>query len=87
MVHFCANPNCKTPFRYLHEGRLFHLKMETRPTANIVDALMRPAHPSHSVEHYWLCNNCCRRFKLVLREDLEPMVQLVPLETLETFVA
>jgi hypothetical protein len=87
MVHFCANPRCKTPFRYLHEGRLFHLQVEARPKTGILDALMQPARPGRSVEHYWLCANCCRKYKLALREDADLAVELVPLNPGETLVA
>jgi len=61
MVSKCANPACHASFRYLHEGRLF----------NVFDAIpgaaQRPAHASRT-ELYWLCGECVKTIRIVLRE-------------------
>jgi hypothetical protein len=53
MLSRCANPECKAPFRYFGEGRLFafennHEGTETAETSRSV----------RKVEHYWLCPSC-----------------------------
>jgi hypothetical protein len=61
MVSKCANPACHAPFRYLHEGRLFNV-FEAIPGAD-----HRAAHASR-MELYWLCNQCVKTVRIVLRE-------------------
>ncbi len=49
MVSHCANPRCRTPFRYLREGRLFHFELPAG----------RAAYGSSiQVERFWLCGDC-----------------------------
>ena len=50
MVTACANPGCGKPFRFLNQGRLFHLPTEKRG---------KPA-----MEHFWLCSTCAARLTL-----------------------
>jgi len=58
MVSKCANPACTTPFRYLHEGRIFTVG---------ADAQHRSADGAGSnIERYWLCSSCCASMTLVL---------------------
>lgn len=61
MVSTCANPACRVPFRYLHEGRLFNV-FEAIPGAD-----QRAAHASR-MELYWLCNQCVKTMRIVLHE-------------------
>jgi rubredoxin len=54
LVSKCANPTCFTPFRYLHQGRLYKLRLaHERKPANGHGVLER-------IEHYWLCPECSR---------------------------
>lgn len=57
MVSKCANPACNTPFRYLHEGRIFTVR---------TDHLRRRDGADPSVERYWLCSNCSGSMTLVM---------------------
>lgn len=59
MVSKCANPACLTPFRYLHEGRIFTLR------ASAPEHHQDVANPI--LERYWLCSSCCETMTLVLR--------------------
>jgi len=59
MVSKCANPTCKAPFRYLHEGRIF--------TVRTNGSEPRPDGADPKVERYWLCAACCDRMTLVLQ--------------------
>lgn len=60
MVGNCANRQCRVPFRYFREGRLFafdlsdtHLLGDEGNTAN-----------PRNVEHFWLCGRCASTLTL-----------------------
>ena len=59
MLSKCANPECCEQFRYLHQGRLFHLS----PTPE-VQALNDDSHEALH-ERFWLCDQCCQRMSVV----------------------
>jgi len=61
MFSTCANPDCKKEFDY-REGRLFRF---------------HKAHPAgeappntHSVQHFWLCQDCLTEYTLDYHTDL-----------------
>ena len=56
MVSKCANTACGTPFRYLHEGRIFTVR-----------ATPPDHHAGAVVERYWLCNACAGSMTLVMQ--------------------
>lgn len=61
MLKKCANPDCATPFKYLREGRLFRLRVDSsveEPTAAEVRKIRLG-------ERFWLCGACSSRFTLV----------------------
>ncbi len=58
MVSKCANPNCSTIFRYLHEGRLFHVPGQATKMAS--SAI------SHPDEFFWLCSECSQQLTIVV---------------------
>jgi hypothetical protein len=58
MLCRCMNPNCGKPFRYLHEGRIFHIE-QVRLTPGTPDV-------QRYVESYWLCGTCSNRLKVVV---------------------
>jgi len=49
MLSNCANPECSSKFRYLHEGKLFFLP---------VGDAGRDA--EQTMEAFWVCNECCK---------------------------
>jgi hypothetical protein len=55
MIAKCANFSCSTPFRYLHEGRLFRFE---------ADAAGDSGRAGRRVEHFWLCERCARTLTL-----------------------
>ena len=57
MLSKCFNPACSTPFRYLHDGRMYQLEIP-------------PVLGNHSPrrEYFWLCGRCCSEFSVVLRD-------------------
>lgn len=57
MVAKCLNPTCSAPFRYLSDGRIFHLEI---PVAGDNGT-------SRKREYFWLCDRCCSRFTVVLK--------------------
>ena len=66
MVSKCANPLCSAPFRTLRKGRLvvLHLRQPvlegTSAEAEVKD-----------FEPFWLCEECCDRFTLLVKPGRE----------------
>lgn len=58
MLSRCLNPNCGTPFSYLHEGRIFQIeRVRVAPGSQELQ---------RSVESYWLCRSCSSRLKVIV---------------------
>ena len=57
MLSECLNPACSTPFRYLHDGRIYQLEIPATP-----------GNDSPRREYFWLCGRCCSEFSVVLRD-------------------
>ena len=53
MISRCANPACLAEFDH-GKGQLFRFPMRAND---------RPAN-THSVQHFWLCVNCCESYSL-----------------------
>ena len=69
MVSKCANPACSSTFRYLHEGRMFHLIADSDRTV--------ASHRAAAMERFWLCDECSRKLTLVASSaDGLPPVQV-----------
>ena len=58
MLSKCLNPTCSAPFRYLRDGRIFHLEIP----APVHDGLGRRR------EYFWLCGRCCTTFTVVVKD-------------------
>jgi hypothetical protein len=76
MLHKCANPTCRIPFRKLSQGKLFLVEIESADPANAGPMRTDGAAPRR-IEHFWLCKDCAATFTL----SLEPSrgVVTVPL--------
>ena len=74
MLSKCANPECSEVFRYLHQGKIFHLS----PTleAQATSAALNPS--LH--ERFWLCAQCSKQMKLIWDGTEVKLVRL-PVET------
>lgn len=72
MVSNCANPACSATFRYLHEGRLFHVAVGLAAPEN------EPA-----FERFWLCAECSTKMTVVSCESGVVVVPLPQRSTLE----
>ena len=59
MLAKCTNPSCSAEFRYLHEGTLFRLDL---------DSAVRPPE-GKATEYFWLCGGCSATMTLRLGED------------------
>ena len=57
MLAKCLNPACLATFRYLSDGRIFHLEI---PVAGDTSTSRRR-------EYFWLCDRCCANFTVVLK--------------------
>ncbi|MGA8540773.1 MAG: hypothetical protein WB566_14820 [Terriglobales bacterium] len=74
MLHKCANPACKVPFRSLREGKLF--LAETFPS-DVNAAFDGNRRKYRRREHFWLCDVCSSHF--TLRFDTSLGMLTVPL--------
>ena len=74
MLSKCANPECSEVFRYLHQGKIFHLSPtpEVQAAAEVLSPLM--------CERFWLCDKCSKVMTLVWGGTQAKLVSL-PLET------
>lgn len=54
MLSKCANPSCSTTFRYLREGKLFHVAAGSATSEQGV---------TH--EPFWLCGDCSGKMTVV----------------------
>jgi hypothetical protein len=71
MVSKCANPECATPFRYFHEGKLFRLETEIGPERRRAMGNEREAKKSmRKLEFYWLCDRCAERMTVVSEKGM-----------------
>jgi hypothetical protein len=66
MLSKCANPVCSAPFRTLRKGRLvvFHLRQPV-PKGSLAEGDVKDFEP------FWLCEECCDRFTLLVKPDRE----------------
>ena len=79
MLSKCANQKCSKAFLRLREGKLFLVETErlTKPGEASVPPFVRARQQQRCVEHYWLCDDCAKRWTLVY--DGEHAVTLAPL--------
>lgn len=79
MITKCANPACSTPFRYLHEGRLFRFERgvseKGQPFLSF-DATRQER--SNRVEFFWLCDQCAAKMTLTYRKGIGVTPSRVP---------
>ena len=77
MVAKCLNPTCSATFRYLSDGRIFHLEI---PVAG-------DSGTSRRREYFWVCDRCCANFTVVLKNGTPALqsrfLQLMSGERLE----
>ena len=69
MLSKCANPACTEIFRYLHQGKIFHLTPgPTVPRA----VLLNPALD----ERFWLCELCSKEMTVVWNGTQAKVIRL-----------
>ncbi len=59
MLSKCANPECSSVLRYLHEGKLFYLA--PTPDVQIAMGMKCPL----LRERFWLCDRCSKEMTVV----------------------
>lgn len=69
MLYKCANQACNTPFRRLHEGKLFQVETEYFSGRGTAPSLHRKTRPGRRIEHYWLCDACSPFVTLTFDRD------------------
>jgi hypothetical protein len=75
MVSKCANPQCSEIFRYLHQGRIFHL----RPSPAVEAAAVGRGPVVN--ERFWLCDVCAKEMTVTWNGSRAEIVRL-PKESL-----
>ncbi len=65
MVSKCANPVCSAAFRYLHEGKLFHVAVGSAASEK-----------GAALERFWLCDECSRTMT-VISNGVEGQIVLI----------
>jgi hypothetical protein len=66
MLSKCANPNCRTTFRYLHEGKLYVIA----PEKSLAGHKPKCSSKSRQLEYAWLCSSCCLYLTIQMDEEL-----------------
>lgn len=67
MMSKCANPDCQQPFDY-RKGEFFRFHKEGYSGGAAANL--------HSVQHFWLCDDCRARFTLEYRKDHGVLLRL-----------
>lgn len=67
MFSKCANPSCQAEFDY-RQGRFY--RFYKRPLDD-----GKPAN-AHSVQHFWLCGECCETYCLKYAEGRGVLIEL-----------
>lgn len=70
MLSKCANPACRTLFRYLHEGKLYVIG----PKEALARHKPRGSAKSGQIEYAWLCSSCCLHLTIQIDEQFETRV-------------
>jgi hypothetical protein len=70
MVSKCANPECSTPFRYFHTGKLFRAEfsvgLDRRRT---MGQDIQQSKPLRRLEFFWLCQDCAEKMTLIFDKE------------------
>jgi hypothetical protein len=66
MFSVCANPDCRAPFDY-QRGQLFRFHKD-HPAGE------KPPN-THSVQHFWLCADCCDAYTLEYRDGCGVLIK------------
>ena len=67
MLSKCANPLCSAPFLTLRKGRLVVLHLR-QP---VLKGTFRAEADVKDFEPFWLCEECCDRFTLLVKPGRE----------------
>jgi len=60
MLSKCLNPTCSAIFRYLSDGRVFHLEIPR----------LGDKASSRRREYFWLCERCCASYTVVVKDGV-----------------
>jgi hypothetical protein len=78
MLSKCANPSCSNSFRYMHEGKLFHMEMEKFEAKGQPGAASFQSKTIRQTEFFWLCEDCAPRMT-VKRDRKKGTIVVKPL--------
>ncbi len=78
MLSKCSNPTCSAIFRYLSDGRVFHLEIPEPGDQGT----------SRRREYFWLCGGCCTNFTVTIKDGRAYVrsrsIDRMPSQSLET---
>jgi hypothetical protein len=60
MTTHCANPACRTPFRYFRSGKVFLIDFKSARA---------PLNPTRDMEYFWLCGNCSLKMRVSVNPE------------------
>ena len=66
MLSKCANPSCRSSFRYLHQGKLFRFEL-LDPREKESTKITGSRTPRY--EFFWLCDSCCSSMTLTYHPE------------------
>ncbi|PYX81603.1 MAG: hypothetical protein DMG70_18825 [Acidobacteria bacterium] len=77
MLSKCANPDCSTPFLYLHQGKLFRIEVDAKRDRVKLGPVGSEKKPVRRMEYFWLCDSCSSHLTVAYEQDVG--VATVPL--------
>lgn len=74
MISKCANPDCSTVFRYLHEGKVYVIAPTTALYMHRPSSDLNHSGKPVTLKYAWLCSSCCRVMTIAAHDGGEIMV-------------
>jgi hypothetical protein len=74
----CANPECRIPFRYFREGKLFRFDLNGPSAQGRVQA---DREARRRMEDFWLCGACALTMTLTLEDGVKVATRPLPRST------
>ncbi len=79
VISKCANPECFTGFRYLHEGKIFQFEVRLFDQGPIDPTTANHNEkPLREIKRFWLCDACASTMTMI-REPRTHKIVIVPL--------
>ncbi len=80
MLSKCANPACSKEFRYLHQGKLYVIEAAAIASTRDAGEPIAQTNKLQKLEHYWLCDTCCRTMKVIVDGNHQSALKVMYIE-------